>query len=261
MIESTKNNQVKTLTGLLKKSKTRKEEGVYVVEGRRMFEEAPENLVVKAYLSESFYERYKDADKVATKLSKVEYEILRDDVYEYASDTKTPQGVMCIMKQENHSPVQILSKENPLIIFLENLQDPGNLGTIIRTAEGAGFTGVIMSENTVDIYNPKTIRSTMGSIFRVPFCYVEDIQSTIHDAKSRGIKVYAAHLGGQKSYDKIDCTKSTAYVIGNEGNGLTEETAKQCDELVIIPMQGQVESLNAATAATVLMFEAARQRR
>lgn len=261
MIESTKNSQVKTLTGLLKKSKTRKEEGVYVVEGRRMFEEAPENLVVKAYLSNSFYKRYKDAEKIADKLSKVEYEILRDDVYEYASDTKSPQGVMCIMKQENHNVVDILGTDKPLLIFLENLQDPGNLGTIIRTAEGAGVTGVIMSDNTVDIYNPKTIRSTMGSIFRVPFCYVEDIGATIHDAQSKGISVYAAHLGGQQSYDQIDCTKPSAFVIGNEGNGLTEETAKLCDELIIIPMLGQVESLNAATAATVLMFEAARQRR
>ena len=141
------------------------------------------------------------------------------------------------------------------------LQDPGNMGTIVRTAEGAGVTGVIMSRDCVDIYNPKTIRSTMGSIYRMPFYYAEDILKAIRKIKDAGIKVYAAHLDGEKSYDEEDYAFSCAFLIGNEGNGLREETSKMADHYIIIPMSGEVESLNAAIAASVLMFEVKRQRR
>ena len=132
---------------------------------------------------------------------------------------------------------------------------------MIRAGEGAGITGVIMTENTVDIYNPKTIRSTMGSIFRIPFCYVADMSEAIEGAKKLGITVYAAHLGGDRAYDENDYRKGTAFIIGNEGAGITEHTAEQADELIKIPMLGEVESLNAAAAATVLMYEVSRQRR
>lgn len=145
--------------------------------------------------------------------------------------------------------------------MLDNLQDPGNMGTIVRTAEGAGVTGVIMSRDCVDIYNPKTIRSTMGSIYRMPFYYAEDILKAIRKIKDAGIKVYAAHLDGEKSYDEEDYAFSCAFLIGNEGNGLREETSKMADHYIIIPMSGEVESLNAAIAASVLMFEVKRQRR
>ena len=135
------------------------------------------------------------------------------------------------------------------------------MGTIVRTAEGAGVTGVIMSRDCVDIYNPKTIRSTMGSIYRMPFYYAEDILKAICKIKDAGIKVYAAHLDGEKSYDEEDYAFSCAFLIGNEGNGLREETSKMADHYIIIPMSGEVESLNAAIAASVLMFEVKRQRR
>ena len=257
MIESTKNQQVKNLTGLVKKSKQRKEEGVYVVEGPRMFEEAPREELVKAYMSESFYNKMLDKDS----LKGVDYEILRDDVYEYVSDTKTPQGVMCIMRQKQYSEEDILSGEDAFIMFIENLQDPGNLGTILRAAEGAGVTGIVMSQGTVDIYNPKTIRSTMGSIYRVPFVYTDDIIGSIKKAQAKGVKVYAAHLEGKNSYDSLELKEKSGFIIGNEGAGISSETAEAADLLMIIPMQGQVESLNAAVAATVLMYETARQRR
>ena len=172
MIESTKNAQIKTLSALIKKSKVRDEEGLYVVEGRRMFEEAPEGEIKKIYLSAGFAEHFGKEASIKEKLEKTEYEILSDSVYEYVSDTKTPQGIMCIMKQKEYTIEQVTSGENPFILMVEDLQDPGNLGTMIRAGEGAGITGVIMTSNTVDIYNPKTIRSTMGSVFRFPFCYV-----------------------------------------------------------------------------------------
>lgn len=146
-------------------------------------------------------------------------------------------------------------------MILETIQDPGNLGTILRAGEGAGITGVVMNSATADIYNPKVIRSTMGSIYRVPFVYVEDWQQALGRIKAEGIRLYAAHLKGKVSYENEDYRTDTGFLIGNEANGLTEETAAMADCYVRIPMAGQVESLNAAVAASILMFETARQRR
>ena len=148
-----------------------------------------------------------------------------------------------------------------LFIILEDIQDPGNLGTIFRTAEAAGADGVIMSSRTADIYNPKTIRSTMGSVYRMPFLYVENISSVIAKLREKGVSVYAAYLGGTEAYDGYNYQKSTAFLIGNEANGLQEQTAACADVLIHIPMQGKVESLNAAVASSILLFEASRQRR
>ena len=146
-------------------------------------------------------------------------------------------------------------------MILETLQDPGNLGTIIRASEGAGITGIVMNRETADIYNPKVIRSTMGSVFRVPFFYTDDLEQTVLDLKARGIRVFAAHLAGKNNYEQEDYTGNTAFLIGNEGNGLTEKLSNMADTWVKIPMAGKVESLNAAIAASILMFETARQRR
>ena len=261
MIESTKNAQIKTLSALIKKSKVRDEEGLYVVEGRRMFEEAPEAEIKKIYLSAGFAEHFGKDPSITEKLEKVGYEVLSDSVYEYVSDTKTPQGIMCIMKQKKYSLEQVMSGEDPFLLLVEDLQDPGNLGTMIRAGEGAGITGVIMTSNTVDIYNPKTIRSTMGSVFRLPFCYVADLKEVLEIAGDKGIRTYAAHLQGENPYDREDYSGGCAIIIGNEGKGIRPETAKRAGKLVKIPMKGEVESLNAAVAATVLMYEVARQRR
>jgi TrmH family RNA methyltransferase len=148
-------------------------------------------------------------------------------------------------------------------MVLEDLQDPGNLGTIMRTGEGAGIDGVILSKGCVDIYNPKTIRSTMGSLYRVPFLYVEDLAQTIADLKAKGITFYAAHLKGERFYDEFDFTKEggCAFLIGNEGNGLKDETADLADTYLKIPMEGKLESLNAAVASSILMYEVYRQKR
>ena len=145
--------------------------------------------------------------------------------------------------------------------MLHQLQDPGNLGTMLRTGEGAGITAVIMSKKTADLFNPKTIRSTMGSVYRMPFLYVEDVVSLKAELEQKGIRTFAAHLKGKNSYDQENYQGGTAFLIGNEGNGLTEEAAEAADCLIRIPMCGKVESLNAAMAAGILMYEAARQRR
>ena len=259
MITSNSNAKVKQLLTWQKKRKSREEAGIYIVEGLRMFVEAPEAKVKEVYVSESFYNKKKEElnlDKWGRKL-----EILSDSVYSHVSDTKTPQGVLVVMEQTKYSLEEVIAGETPLLMVLDNLQDPGNLGTILRAGEAAGVTGVVMSSDTVDIYNPKVIRSTMGSIYRMPFVYVEDLPEVVKMLNEKEIHTYAAHLKGTHSYEADDFTKGTAFLIGNEGNGLRDEVADAAEIYVKIPMCGEVESLNAAIAATVLMFEAARQRR
>lgn len=256
MITSTSNQQVKEIVQLQKKSKARNQAGVFIVEGIRMVQETPVDRLEKLYVTEGFYKKYKDLLPKGCKP-----ELVSDAVFSYMSDTKTPQGVLAVVRQMKHTAEEILNAENPHIMVLDNLQDPGNLGTIFRTAEAAGVNGLILSKDCVDIYNPKTIRSTMGAIYRMPFVYVEDIIAAIDQMKKKDITVYAAHLDGKQSYDKEDYSKGTAFLIGNEGNGLRDEVADQANVWVQIPMAGQVESLNAAIAAAVLMFEVSRQRR
>lgn len=165
------------------------------------------------------------------------------------------------MRQQASDLPTLLRAEKPLLLLLENLQDPGNLGTILRTAEGAGVTGVILSKGCVDLYNPKTIRSTMGSVYRVPTLYTEDLRETVELLKAHGIRSFAAHLKGVNFYDQENYRGGTAFLIGNEGNGLTEELTEQADTLIRIPMEGKLESLNAGVASAILMYEAYRQRR
>lgn len=257
MITSTSNPQIKRLLQLQKKAKVRDEENVYVVEGIRMFAEVPKERVEKVYISETLFNRKKHD----LNLQEFPVEILSDRVFEHISDTKTPQGILCVVKRKKYELNELLKVNKPHFVVLDNLQDPGNMGTIVRTAEAAGVDAVFMSRDCVDIYNPKTIRSTMGSIYRMPFIYIEDIPKLLDIFRENGVKSYAAHLNGKNSYDKEDYSHGTAILIGNEGNGLRDEVTEKADILVKIPMQGKVESLNAAIAASVLMFEVFRQRR
>lgn len=221
-----------------------------------MYQEAPSDRIVRTYISESFLKNPENRNVKGLK----DAEVLEDRIFEYVSDTKTPQGILCIVKQRHDRIEDLLKEEAPLIMILENLQDPGNLGTIVRTAEGAGVSGIIMSSQTADLYNPKTVRSTMGSIYRVPCVRSQDIYTDIERLKRFGVTVYAAHLKGKASYTEEDYLGGTAFLIGNEGNGLSREMAEKADKYILIPMCGRVESLNAAVASAVLMFEAHRQR-
>lgn len=257
MITSTSNPQVKHLLQLQKKSKARNEEGVFVVEGLRMFMEVPKERVKKVYVSESLYNKKKHE----LNWENFPMEILSDGVFRHVSETQTPQGILCIVKQQKFEMEDLLAVQKPHFMVLDNLQDPGNLGTIVRTAEGAGVDAIFLSKDCVDIYNPKTIRSTMGSIYRMPTIYIEDTVKLLELFKEKGVKSYAAHLDGKNSYDKENYRDGTAILIGNEGNGLRDDVSNKADIWVRIPMEGKVESLNAAVAASVLMFEVARQRR
>ncbi len=261
MIESRANPRIKALAVLIKKKKARDEEGVFAAEGRRMFSEAPEDMIREIYVSQSFLMQFGNDPGIKEKLERCGFEVLSDEVYKYISDTQTPQGIMCIVRQKRYTQEEVMSGPEPFLLFVEDIQDPGNLGTMIRTGEGAGVTGVIMSEGTVDIYNPKTIRSTMGSVFRMRFCQVPDMKAAVLEARKAGISVYAAHLKGERPYDEPDYRKACGFIVGNEGAGISEDTARSATELIRIPMKGEVESLNAAVAATVIMYETARQRR
>ena len=218
-----------------------------------MFTEIPEQYLYKVYASEDFYKEHQAV------FEGMEVELVSDQVMKEISDTMTPQGVLALVRMLEYSLEDLLQQENPLLLVLENLQDPGNLGTILRTGEGAGINGIIMSRETVDIYNPKVTRSTMGSIFRMPIAVAEDLAATIDRVKTRGIPVYGAHLDGATFYEK-DFTGGCAFLIGNEGNGLSDEISAKADDLIRIPMCGQVESLNAAISTAVIAYEVLRQR-
>lgn len=258
MITSSANAKVKQVMNLSKKAKARKLSGLFVAEGLRMFQEIPEDRIDSVFVSEGF-SKDKSHERL---LSGRTYEVVSQEVFEVMSDTKTPQGILALVRQYAYREEDLLAANGPaLLMILENIQDPGNLGTILRAGEGAGITGVLMSDTTADIYNPKVIRSTMGSICRVPFVYTEDLPASLKALKAGGVRLFAAHLDGRNNYEKEDYTVDTGFLVGNEANGLTEEIAALSDAYVKIPMKGKVESLNAAVAASLLVFEAARQRR
>ena len=202
-------------------------------------------------------------------------EIVSNQVMNAMADTQTPQGILCLIRCFHYRMEDLAGQavsggwsdgkrkshdQAPLYMVLENLQDPGNLGTIVRTAEGAGVTGILLSGDCVDIYNPKVIRSTMGSIYRMPFFYTDQLENCLKQFKQDGIRLFAAHLKGKLAYYDESYLKPTAFLIGNEGNGLTEAVSSLADHRIRIPMAGKVESLNAAVSASILMYEAARQR-
>ncbi|MBE5960000.1 MAG: RNA methyltransferase [Lachnospiraceae bacterium] len=262
MISSVSNAQIKNIMKLQTKAKERNEQGVFVCEGRKMFEEARQAEHVslkKTYVSESFYEEM--TAKESGYFDGTDYEIVSESVFKQISETMTPQGVLAVVTRPKHSLEEMIKGNSGTYVVLEDVRDPGNLGTIVRTAEGAGVKGIILSRGCVDIFNPKVIRSTMGAIYRMPFVYVEDLLGTLEIMKQHDISVYAAHLEGAVFYDEVEYSKKTAIMIGNEGNGLTREAADAATSYIKIPMEGNVESLNAGIAAAVLMYEVYRQNR
>ena len=215
-----------------------------------MFREIPAGMLVQLYVSETFQKEHSE------ELKSYDYLIFSDAVFKKISDTVTPQGVLAVVRQKHDSVEEILKKRNrekSCIIVLDCIQDPGNLGTIVRTGEGAGVAGVIMSRDCVDIYSPKVVRSTMGSIFRVPFTVADNLAAVVAVLKEQGVTTYAAHLRGTL-YHREPFDSNCAFLIGNEAQGLSDEISAMADRLIQIPMEGKVESLNAAVAAAILMY-------
>jgi len=253
MITSTSNPQVKQISALQTKAKLRDELGLFVAEGTKMVEELPETLLQKVFCSASYAKNQENLNL----LKNFSPEVVPDLVFAHMSNTKTPQGILAVARQPEFT-MDDLFTGGP-VILLESLQDPGNLGTILRTGEGAGIGGVLVNRETVDFYNPKVVRATMGSLYRVPHLVCPDLEEGVKTLKMRGFHVYAAHLGGVTKYTEADYREKTAFLIGNEGNGLTDRLAKMTDTYLRIPMEGKVESLNAAVAAAILLYEAHRQ--
>lgn len=263
VITSNKNEKLKNVTALLKNKKARTEQGVFVVEGLRIARDtlkSARDKLVAMYVSESFisgdswkeYPEFLDAGFPG----KLPVTAVKDSVFESISETVTPQGVMCVVKQPGYAYEDIVKVDGPLkLLILEDIQDPGNLGTMVRTAEAAGMNGIIMSRGTVDIFSPKVTRSTMGGIFRVPFIYVDDLAATLDRLKADDVNVYSAYLRDGEDFNKVDYDDRAAALIGNEGNGLTDEAVAHAYRNVFIPMQGEVESLNAGVAAALMMYK------
>lgn len=298
MISSTGNGKIKELVRIKKSSKERAKRGVFLVEGVKMFREIPRGLCREVYASEMFLQTAEGETASAhAREWGCSVEAVSDSVFQYLSDTQSPQGILAVVRQMNYELKDLMAAEQAdvegladavdqtdaadqadtaepgkvsaplptgkpalLIVVLENLQDPGNLGTIIRTAEAAGASGILLSKGCADLYNPKVTRSTMGSIFRLPFVYTDDLKGALLQLKGQGIRMLAAHLKGSVDLYEESFVGPTALLIGNESRGLTDETAALADQAIRIPMSGKVESLNAAVAAAVCMFEAKRQR-
>ena len=276
IISSKDNKKIKYIRSLLEKGRIRKKNKAFVVEGIKLTDEALEyGKVLEVICSESLYDEINSGDLSGNRLLAENDKnitnyvkkgsallVVSDTVFKSLSEIKTPQGILAVVEMPDYGLLdkgfleQAYTENGKIkLLVLEDTADPGNLGTIMRTAEAAGVTGVIMGKGTVDIFNPKVVRSTMGSIFRLPFAYVEDLKETIKELKKQGISFYATHLKGEKSYKDIIYSDRSAILIGNEARGLSDEVAALADTYVLIPMQGKVESLNAAVAAALMMYE------
>lgn len=259
VITSNKNKKIKEISSLQKQKKARTESGCFCVEGVRIVCDvirSASELIREIYLSESFREGANSEEIIRfAKESGTEVYIVRDDLFSAMCETVTPQGVLAVVRQPKTDYEKLINKEGSIkLLVLEDIQDPGNLGTMVRTAEAAGISGIIMSKGTVDIFSPKVTRSTMGSVFRVPFMYTENLCETLDLLRKDGIEVYAAYLHGGVPYEEVAYSERAAVLIGNEGNGLSEEAVAHASRNVYIPMAGEVESLNAAIAAALMMF-------
>lgn len=268
-ITSSSNQQIKYINNLQTKASARRKEGVFVVEGIKIFLEVPDESIVSIYISESTLKDIREKKKgfndsiyerVDKKLANHDYTEISDDIAKNISDTVTDQGMFIIVKQFEYNIDDYINiEEKQIFMILDGLNDPGNMGTIIRTAEGAGVSMILTNKECVDIYNPKVTRATMGSLFRVPIKNCDNLVETIKYLKNKGIVMYGAHLNGKEYFADDALNESVGIFIGNEARGLSDEVSNEADKLIKIPMMGKLESLNASVAAGILMYEARRK--
>lgn len=256
IIESKDNSLIKEVKKLHKR-KNRIERGRFIVEGFRFVEEALKSSFKVEYLfiSESVLDKYnslniKDFINEETKVYAVKNNIIKE-----LCETENPQGIVAVVWNKK---MELADREG-FYILVDKIQDPGNLGTIIRSAHASGALGVITTKGTVDVYNDKTLRSTMGSIFNI--LIMEDVEFNItNKLKENGFKFIVSSLDTDKNFYNVDLKGKVVICVGNEGNGISEEVYSFADEKVKIPMPGGAESLNAAVAASIMMYEVVRQR-
>ncbi len=261
-ITSSNNPLVKEVK-LLKFRKHREDRGLFFIEGTRFVEEAvkEKTRIQKLFISDELYESGA-AEGLLSDRYNIGYEIyiLAKKLFKEISDTENPQGILAVIESDYFPIGRLLSGEISFLVLLDSIQDPGNMGTIIRTADAAGVQGIIASKGCVDPYNPKVLRATMGSVFHIPVCLSADLAQTALTLKARGFKIYASHPEGSADYFDIPSWTNSAVVIGNEANGISDDVARCADLLVKIPMAGRAESLNASVAGALLMYEALRNK-
>ena len=244
--------------------KQRDKLGLYIIEGPNLLEEA---LNGKAKIGQILFdeEALSRSEELAglacmAEERKIPAAVASPSLFLKASNTDTPQGVIAWVEKPVWTKEQFFAPEGGNIIVLDRLQDPGNLGTILRTADSAGFSGAMILKGTGDIYGPKTVRAATGTLFRLPVLFCDGPEEAMAVLRSHGKRVFATALENSDTYFNCDLRYDAAIVIGNEGNGICEEILSGADQNITIPMEGNTESLNAGIAAGILMYESLRQR-
>jgi TrmH family RNA methyltransferase len=254
-----KSNQVRGVAKLNKKD-ARSETGLFLLEGPQGLKEAlaRPKLIVDLYATEEAIERHAELFERAD-AAKIFVQVVSEAVLKVMCDTNTPQGIVAVCHQVHVSLDDLIDTKPQLVALLANIRDPGNAGTVLRAADAAGADAVIFSDNSVDVYNPKVVRSTTGSIFHLPVVIGADIAETIAKLKASGIQVLAANGGGVElpKLDQKRLAKPTAWVLGNEAWGFEPETLALVDLEVAVPIYGAAESLNLATAASICLYASA----
>ena len=232
----------------LKDRKGRKETGCFLVEGRKMVEEAlASSFPVEAVLV--------DEDRLAEFILPHDAPVflLPGHVLAAVCDTKTPQGVAAVLRMQSRNEL------GQRIVALDGVQDPGNVGTILRTADAAGFTGVLMSEQCADVFSPKVLRATMGSIFRMPILVTGNLPGALCTLRDQGFSILSSQLDGEPFFRRSPVGEQYCLIIGNEGNGVSPEVQATATHRLRLPMRGGAESLNAAIAAGIMMYDLTRE--
>ena len=252
---ASKNNSIYKLIKTLSQKKVRESNGLFIMEGTRLLEEA---------ISRGVKIKYLVIDETVENVPEInqDYQVLRlsNNLFKKISNTVSPQGIIAVAEQVEISLVEIILNENPLVVVLNGIQDPGNLGTIIRTSAAAGATAVLLTKGTVDLYNPKVIRSTMGSLFQVPIINGLDDNEAVEWLNHHSINIMLADLDGEEYYYSANLKKSLALVIGNENKGPNDIWRKAAYKKIKIPILGFAESLNASVAAGIIIYDVVRQR-
>lgn len=259
---SSKENKAYKFLASLSDPKVRKKEKAFLIEGVKMVEEALRDKtgVRQVIAATSLTQHHGKGVIKLAEHSGVPLLWISDRLMDQLAESKTPQPVMALMEMREHTEESLINDPAGMIVLCHQLQDPGNLGTIIRTAEAAGASGIAIAGKTVDAYNPKTLRASMGSILRLPVVKLSDVRLFTGKCKEKDFQVAAMTLGGGKTHFELDMKKPLVVIVGQEGAGLPEEVSSLADHKVRIPMAETVESLNAATSVAVFLFEAIRQR-
>ena len=258
-IITSKENEIVKNIRKLKDKKYRDETRSYLIEGIKMVEEAIKEKVViqKIVICEECLQSENISQKLLYAIAKYDCVYVSKKVFEYLTTVVNPQGIMAVVEKKSKN--QKIDYQDDLILVLDGIQDPGNLGTILRTADSVGLKQMIVTKETADVFNPKVVRSTMGAIFRVNVIESDNMVATLKEIKKNKFKIVATSLEAERSIYDISYQK-TVVVIGNEANGVSKQILDLADTKAIIPMLGKTESLNASIATGVILYEYVRQK-